>query len=101
MAIYVFYTSIKMMVFNIRGMLTNDEENDEVKEEIEKELKKFNNLQFKKIKAIKMSSYYSIFLQVKVDENITIKEYLILEKKVKAQLRTTNKLIRFIDIELL
>ena len=100
MAIYVFYTSIKMMISNISGMLTNDEENNEIKEEIENKLKKFENLQFKKVKVIKMSSYYSIFLQVKVDENITIKEYISLEKKVKSQLKATNKLIRFIDIEI-
>jgi len=46
-----------------------------------------------------MSSYYSIFLQVKVDEKMTIKKYLLLEKKIKSQLRASNKLIRFIDIE--
>ncbi|MBR3254671.1 MAG: cation diffusion facilitator family transporter [Clostridia bacterium] len=101
MAIYVFYTSIKMMISNIRGMLTNDEENNDIKEEIENELKKFKNLQLKKVKVIKMSSYYSIFIQIKVDEDITIKEYLLLEKNVKSQLKATNKLIRFIDIELL
>lgn len=101
MAIYVFYTSIIMMISNIRGMLTNDEENNDIKEEIENELKKFKNLQFKRVKVIKMSSYYSIFLQIKVDEKTTIKEYLLLEKNVKAQLKATNKLIRFIDIELL
>jgi len=101
MSIYIFYTSIKMMISNIRGMLTNDEENNEIKEEIEKELKKFKNLQLKKVKVIKMSSYYSIFLQVSVDENITIKEYLPIEKNVKSHLKATNKLIRFIDIELL
>ena len=101
MAIYVFYTSIKMIISNIRGMLINDEENNDIKEEIENELKKFKNLQFKKVKVIKMSSYYSIFLQIKVNEDVTIKEYLLLEKKVKSQLKTTNKLIRFIDIELL
>ena len=48
-----------------------------------------------------MSTYYSIFLQVRADENITIKEYLSLEKKVKSQLKETNKLIRFIDIEII
>ena len=101
MAIYVFYTSIKMMISNIRGMLTNDEENNDIKEEIENKLKEFKKLQFKKVKVIKMSSYYSIFLQIKVNEAITIKEYLLLEKKVKSQLKNTNKLIRFIDIELL
>ncbi|MBQ3415461.1 MAG: cation transporter [Clostridia bacterium] len=57
--------------------------------------------EFKSVKVIKMSSYYSIFLQVRADENITIKEYLLFEKKVKSQLKNINKLIRFIDIELL
>lgn len=78
MSIYVFYTSIKMMISNIRGMLINDEENNEIKEEIEKELKKYKNLYFKNVKVIKMSSYYSVFLQVRIDENTTIKEYLLL-----------------------
>ena len=101
MSIYVFYTSIKMMISNIRGMLINDEENNEIKEEIEKELKKYKNLYFKNVKVIKMSAYYSVFLQVRVAKNITINEYLILEKKIKSQLKFANKLIRFIDIELI
>ena len=101
MSIYVFYTSIKMMISNIRGMLINDEENNEIKEEIEKELKKYKNLYFKNVKVIKMSAYYSVFLQVRVAKNITINEYLILEKKIKSQLKSANKLIRFIDIELI
>ena len=101
MSIYVFYTSIKMMISNIRGMLTTDEENSEIKEKIEKELEKIKNIQIKKVKVIKMSAYYSLFLQVRVDENITIKKYLALEKKVKSQLKASNKLIRFIDIEII
>ena len=101
MSIYVFYTSIKMMISNIRGMLLNDEENNEIKEEIEKGLKNYKDLYFKNIKVIKMSSYYSVFLKVKVDEKTTIKEYLLLEKKIKSELKSTNKLIRFIDIELI
>ena len=99
MAIYVFYTSIKMMVSNIGGMLTNDNENNEIKEEIEKYLEDFPKLQFNKVKVIKMSTYYSVFLQVKVNENISIKQYIALEKKVKSKLKSKNKLIRFIDIE--
>lgn len=101
MSIYVFYTSIKMMISNIRGMLINDEENNEIKEEIEKELKNYKNLYFKNVKVIKMSSYYSVFLQVRIDKNTTIKEYLLLEKRIKSQLKSANKLIRFIDIELI
>ena len=99
MAIYVFYTSIKMAICNIRGILTNDVENDELKEEIKKNLLQFEEFEFKKVKVIKMSTYYTVFLQVKVKENITIKQYIKLEKRVKSILKSTNNLIRFIDIE--
>lgn len=99
MSLYVFYTAIKMMVVNIRGMLTNTEENDSIKDEVINELNKFQELDFKKIKIIKMSAYYSVFLQVKANEKLTIKEYLEMEKKVKTHLKTKDKMIRFIDIE--
>lgn len=99
MSIYVFYTSIKMIINNIRGILTNDEENNEIKEEIIKELGKFKELNLKKVKVIKMSAYYSVFIQVEAQENLTIKKYLSIERKAKFNLKTKNKLIRFIDIE--
>lgn len=99
MSLYVFYTAIKMMVVNIRGMLTNAEENDSIKDEVINELNKFQELDFKKIKIIKMSAYYSVFLQVKANEKLTIKEYLEMEKKVKKHLKAKDKMIRFIDIE--
>ncbi len=99
MAIYVFYTSIKMIISNIKGILTNDEENNEVKEKIEEQLKSIRELDFKKVKVIKMSAYYAVFLQVIVNKNISIKKYITLEKEVKKQLKSKNKLIRFIDIE--
>lgn len=99
MSIYVFYTSIKMIISNIKGMLTNDVENNELKEEIEKELQDFPKFHFNKIQVIKMSTYYSVFLQVKVDEKISIKQYIALEKKLKSKIKSKNKLIRFIDIQ--
>ena len=46
-----------------------------------------------------MSTYYSVFIKIKVNENLTIKKYLAMEKKVKAYLKSKNKLIRFIDVE--
>lgn len=99
MAIYVFYTSIKMIIQNIKGLLLNDEENYEIKEEVINELSNFKNLEFKNIKVIKMFTYYSVFIQVKVDDDISIKRYLSTEKKIKKQLKSKNKLLRFIDIE--
>ena len=80
-----------MIINNIRGILTNDEENNEIKEEIIKELGKFKELNFKKVKVIKMSAYYSVFIQVEAQENLTIKKYLSIEKKLKAHLKYKNK----------
>ena len=99
MAIYVFYMSIKMIICNVKGLLTNDEENTEIKDEIIKDLENFKNVNCKNVKVIKMSTYYSVFIQIKVAENMTIKRYLVIEKKIKAYLKSKNKLIRFIDIE--
>ena len=99
MAMYVFYISLKMIVLNIKGLLTNDIENDDIKEDVIKELDKIEELQFKKVKVIKMSAYYSVFMQVKVSEKMTIKKYLQFEKKIKTRLKNLNKSIRYIDIE--
>lgn len=99
MAVYVFYTSIKMIISNVRGILMNDEENTELKEKIENEIKEFPKLELNKIKVIKMSAYYSVFLRVKVNGNMSIRKYLALEKEVKTHLKAKNKMIRFIDIE--
>ena len=88
-----------MMISNIRGILANDEENNELKEKIEEKLKEFKNLQFKNVKIIKMSRYDTVFLQVKADDNMTMKEYISVERELKSQLKASNELTRFIDIE--
>ena len=101
MAVYTFYTSIKMIVSNIRGILTNDEGNEELKNKIKIELEKIKGIRISSIKVIKMSYYYSIFLQIDVDNNIKIKDFLRIEAKIKKQLKSVDKLIKYIDIEVL
>ena len=99
MAIYIFYTSIKMIIYNIRGILITDEENDDIKNDIKNELKRFKTFQIIDIKVIKMSYYYSVFLRIDVNNNIKIKDFLKIEKKIKNHLKSLNKLIKHIDIE--
>ena len=86
-AIYVFGISIKMIIYNIKEILTNTEENNEINEEVTKELEKIKEIDLKKLRIIKMSTYYSIFVKVKVDEKITIKQYVKLEKQIKEKLK--------------
>ena len=99
MAIYVFYTSINMIISNVRGILINDENNEELKEEIVKELEKIKDLHITNIKVIKLSYYYSVFLQVDLSDDLKIKDFIKLEQKIKKRIKDTNNLIKFIDIE--
>ncbi len=101
MAIYMFYTSVKIIISNIRGILINDEGNDTLKETIKKELEKYKEFNIVSIKIIKMSSYYTVILKIDIDNNTTINDYLVIEKKIKKHLKATNKLIKYIDIEVL
>lgn len=99
MAIYVFYISIKMIASNVHGILINDEDNEELKEEIVKELNCFKNIHINNIRVIKISYYYSVFLELDVDDNIKIRDFLRLERKVKKHIKSVNSLIKFIDVE--
>ena len=99
MAIYVFYISIKMIVANVRGILINDIDNEEMKEEILRELEHFKQFKIKSVRVIKISYYYSVFLQIDVNNDIKIKDFIRIERKIKRRLRTTNQLIKFVDIE--
>ena len=99
MAIYVFYISIKMIVANVRGILINDINNEDVKEEILRELEHFKQFKIKSVRVIKISYYYSVFLQIDVNNDIKIKDFIRIERKIKSRLRSNNQLIKFVDIE--
>ena len=98
-AIYVFCISIKMIIYNIKEILTNAEENSEINDDVVAELEKIKQIDLKQLRIIKMSTYYSIFVKVKVNNNVSIKQYIKLEKQIKEKLKAKNKAIRFIDIE--
>lgn len=99
MAIYVFITSIKMIFVNIVGLLTNSEDNEKLEESIKKEIEKFENFKLKNINFIKMSAYYNTFIEIEVSRNLSISEYLKLEKKLKKKIKLKHKEIRFVDIK--
>lgn len=99
MALYIMFTASKIIISNTRGIMINDVANDDIKKEITNELKRYKSLRFTKIKVIKISNYYSVFLQIDMNNNSKIKDYLRIEKKIKKHLKSTNRLIRFIDIE--
>jgi len=101
MAIYVFYTSFKMIISNRRGIFINYLENEETKNNIMDELKKYNEFKVQNIKMFKFSNYYVVFLRIDVNDNIKIKDFLKLEKTIKMNLKSFNRLIKYVDIDVL
>lgn len=99
MAFYIFYTSVKMIVSNTRGILINDEGNEDIKKSIVKELEQFKELKISNIRIIKISYYYSVFLQIDVENSIKIDDFLKIEKAIKKHLKSMNHRIKYIDIE--
>ena len=99
MAIYIFFFLLKIITSNIRGILTNDEGNEELKDNIKKELEQFKEFHIVNIKVIKMSFYYTVFLQIDVNNNFILKDLFRIERKIKRHLKYVDKLIKYIDIE--
>lgn len=98
MASFVFYTAIKMIISNVKGIMTTDEENLEIKEKVLEELSHFEKIELEGIRIIKMGTYYTLFIQIKVPRDYTIRKYILIEKKIKRHLKK-NKEIKHIDIE--
>lgn len=99
MGIYVFCVSVKMIIHNVRGILTNDEDNDEIKEDIIEELKHFKDVKLDNLRIIKMTNYYSVFIKLNVNNKLTIRRYLSIERRIKKHLKNKFRTIRSIDIE--
>ena len=72
---------------------------ESLSDDIRKELSKFQDIKLESIKLVRMSKYYSLFLKVKADDNMTIKEYITIERQIKKHLKAKDKEIRFVDIE--
>ena len=99
MIIYIFYVSIKMMVVNISSLLTHTENNEDIKIQISEIIKTHKNVELKEIELIKMYTYYHVIIKVHVSDSLTIKKFLILENKLKKEIKSKVKEIKFIDIE--
>ena len=99
MIIYIFYVSIKMMVVNISSLLTHTENNEEIKVQISEIIKTHKNVGLKDIELIRMYTYYHVIIKVHVSDSLTIKKFLILENKLKKEIKSKVKEIKFIDIE--
>ena len=48
---------------------------------------------------MKIGKYYNLYLTIKLDTNITLKQLFNLENKLKKEIKSAKLKIRFIEIE--
>lgn len=98
-SIMVFYTSIKIIIENIRYLLGINEDNEEIKEKIIEIIKENKLIKDYNIKLMKIGEYYNLYLTIELETSITLKQLFTLDKRLKKEIRNKKLNIKFIEIE--
>lgn len=98
-SIMVFYTSIKIIIENIRYLLGINDDNEEIKEKIIEIIKENKLIKDYNIKLMKIGEYYNLYLTIELDPSVTLKQLFTLDKRLKKEIRNKKLNIKFIEIE--
>ena len=98
-SIMVFYTSIKIIIENIRYLLGINEDNEEIKEKIIEIIKENKLIKDYNIKLMKIGEYYNLYLTIELETSVTLKQLFTLDKRLKKEIRNKKLNIKFIEIE--
>ena len=98
-SIMVFYTSIKIIIENIRYLLGINEDNEEIKEKIIETIKENKLIKDYNIKLMKIGEYYNLYLTIELEPSVTLKQLFTLDKRLKKEIRNKKLNIKFIEIE--
>lgn len=98
-SIIIFNISIKIILENIEYLLGINENNQEIITKITKIISQNKKIKDSNIKLMKIGNYYNLYLSIKLDNHITVKQLFNLENKLKKEIRKANLKIRFITIE--
>lgn len=98
-SIMVFYTSIKIIIENIRYLLGINEDNEEIKEKIIEIIKENKLIKDYNIKLMKIGEYYNLYLTIELETTVTLKQLFTLDKRLKKEIKNKKLNIKFIEIE--
>lgn len=98
-SIMVFYTSIKIIIENIRYLLGINEDNEEIKDKIIETIKENKLIKDYNIKLMKIGEYYNLYLTIELEPSVTLKQLFTLDKRLKKEIRNKKLNIKFIEIE--
>ena len=95
----MFCTSFNMIKDNIDYLLGINEDNVDIKLKIENILTDYKLINKNSIKLMKIGDYYTLYLTIDLDNDITLRRIINLENKLKKKIKRSIKEIKYIQIE--
>lgn len=99
-SLIIFKTAFNIIKVNINYLLGSTEDNDDIINKINEIISDEKLIKDKKNKLLKIGDYYTLYLTIELDDDITLHRILLLENRVKKKIKNNIKLVKYIQIEL-
>ncbi len=101
-AILIIISAIKIIIQNIILLIGEDDNNQEIKSNLKKIVNKYKNVQYSDSFLIRNGNFYQANLVIAVSDEITVRELLKLENKIKNDIHKERKLkIKYLDFDVI
>lgn len=98
-SLLVLHLAFKIIVENIEYLLGKNDENHEIMQCLFDILKKYSEIKEHHLKLVKFGYYYSLYITISLDTNVSLKKLFRLENNIKKDIRKHKLKIKFIQIE--
>jgi len=95
----IFYTAVNVIKVNIDYLLGTNEENEDIKLKINNIINDYKIIKNNNFKLMRIGDYYTLYLTIELDNDITLHKIMLLENKIKKKIRNSIKDVKYIQIE--
>ncbi len=97
---HIFQLSYRILKENMIAIIGTTENDNKLMHMIESDIKKIKGVEFVTVALIKYGIYYKAEVIVRIDENLTIRKFINVEKKIKKKLKNKKYHIRYVTIQI-
>lgn len=99
-SLIIFKSSFDIIKVNVDYLIGTTEDNKEIISKIKEILNEEKLIKDSYIKLMRIGDYYTIYLTLELDYNVTLHRITLLENRLKKKIKRSVKLIRYIQFDL-
>lgn len=99
--ILIVWTGLKIIISNVIFLVGEDENDSEVKKSIEQTINSHKEIIYSDSALIKNGSYYQASIEIAVPNDMSVKELIKVENKIRKELKQSKYRIKFIDFDII